>query len=302
MAGTKTYDVIIIGGSYAGLSAAMALGRSLRNVLIIDGGEPCNRQTPHSHNFITHDGETPKAIAEKAKEQVLKYDTVTFLQGLAVKGTKTDQGFEITIAEGTVFSARKLLFTTGVKDQFPPIPGFAECWGITVIHCPYCHGYEVRHEKTGILANGDIGYEFGKLINNWTEDLTLFTNGKSTLSLEQTQKLAHHNIPIIETEITAFEQTNGQLKLVRFKDGSTMALKAMYAKIPFVQHCDIPVQLGCALNEQGYLTIDNFYKTTVPGIYAAGDNTVMMRAVSLATAGGGMAGALINKELIDESF
>ena len=94
MAGEKTYDVIIIGGSYAGLSAAMALGRSLRNVLIIDGGEPCNKQTPHSHNFITHDGETPKAIAEKAKEQVLKYDTVTFLQGKAVKGNKNQRGLK----------------------------------------------------------------------------------------------------------------------------------------------------------------------------------------------------------------
>lgn len=302
MAGEKTYDVIILGGSYAGLSAAMSLGRSLRKVLIIDGGEPCNRQTPHSHNFITHDGNTPKAIAMQAKEQVLKYETVTFQQGLAVSATKNDKGFDITTADGAVFSARKLLFATGVKDQFPPIPGFAECWGITVIHCPYCHGYEVRHEKTGILANGEIGYEFSKLISNWTKDLTLFTNGKSTLSLEQTQKLQQHNIPVVETEVVAFEHTNGHLKLVRFKDGSVMAMKAVYAKIPFVQHCDIPVQLGCALNEQGHLIVDNFYRTTVPGVYAAGDNTVMMRAVSLAIAGGGMAGAMINKELVDESF
>ena len=280
----------------------MALGRSLRKVLVIDGGEPCNRQTPHSHNFITHDGETPKAIAEKAKEQVLKYETVTFLQGLAVGATKHDKGFNITTADGTVFFARKLLFTTGIKDQFPAIPGFAECWGITVIHCPYCHGYEVRHEKTGIMANGDIGYEFAKLISNWTKDLTLFTNGKSTLSLEQREKCKQHKIPIIETEIAGFEHTNGQLKQVRFKDGSTIALKAVYAKIPFVQHCDLPMQLGCALTEQGYLSVDNMYKTTVPGVYAAGDNTTMMRAVSLATAGGGMAGAVINKELVDESF
>jgi thioredoxin reductase len=302
MAGEKTYDVIIIGGSYAGLSAGMTLGRSLRNVLIIDGGEPCNQQTPHSHNFITHDGNTPKAIAMQAKEQVLKYNTVTFLQGVAVSATKQDRGFNITTAAGEEFSARKLLFTTGIKDKMPPIEGFAECWGITAIHCPYCHGYEVRHEKTGIMANGDIGYEFGKLINNWTKDLTLFTNGKSTLTPEQTQKLQQHKIPIIETEITAFEHTNGHLKQVRFKDGSTMSMKAVYSKLPFEQHCDIPVQLGCALNEQGYITVDNMYKTTVPGVFAAGDNTVMMRAVSLAIGSGGFAGAVINKELVDESF
>jgi thioredoxin reductase len=302
MTGEKSYDVIIIGGSYAGLSAAMALGRSLRKVLIIDGGEPCNRQTPHSHNFITHDGSTPKAIAMQAKEQVLKYDTVTFLTGMAVSATRHDKSFDVQTAAGDTFFSRKLLFTTGIKDQFPAIEGFAECWGITAIHCPYCHGYEVRHERTGIMANGDIGYEFAKLISNWTKDLTLFTNGKSILTPEQTAKLQQHNIPIIETEITAFEHTNGYLNQVRFKDGATLSMKAVYSKLPFVQHCEIPMQLGCALNEQGYLTVDNFYKTTVPGVFAAGDNTVQMRAVSLATASGGFAGAVINKELVDESF
>ena len=296
------YDVIIVGGSYAGLSAAMALGRSLRKVLIIDSGLPCNRQTPHSHNFITHDGETPKAIADKAKEQVLKYDTVTFQQGIAVSATKNENGFELTTADGGAFSARKLLFTTGVKDLMPATPGFAECWGITVIHCPYCHGYEVKHQKTGIIGNSDLAFDFAKLVDNLTKDLTLFTNGKSTLSLEQTEKLQKHNITIVETEIAGFEHSNGILKQVLLKDGSAMPMKAMYARIPFVQHCDIPEKLGCALTEQGYLSVDMLGRTTVPGVYAAGDNTAMMRAVSLATAGGGMAGAGINKELAEELF
>jgi thioredoxin reductase len=302
MAGNNRYDVIIVGGSYAGLSAAMSLGRSLRNVLIIDSGLPCNRQTPHSHNFITHDGETPKAIADKAREQVLKYDTVHIQQGLAVSATKTAAGFELTTADGAVLATRKLLFATGVKDLMPAIPGFAGCWGITVIHCPYCHGYEVKQQKTGIMSNGEIGFDFCKLINNLTTDLTLFTNGKSTLSLEQQEKLQKHTIAVVETEIAGFEHSNGQLKQVLLKDGSTMPLKAMYAKIPFVQHCDIPVQLGCALTEQGYIAVDLLGRTSVPGVYAAGDNTAMMRAVSLAVAGGGMAGAGINKELVEESF
>lgn len=302
MANKKQYDVIIVGGSYAGLSAGMALGRSLRKTLIIDGGEPCNRQTPHSHNFITHDGNTPKAISQQAKEQVLKYDTVSFLQGIAVSATKYNDGFELKTAAGEAFSAKKLLFATGIKDQMPAINGFAACWGITAIHCPYCHGYEVRHERTGIIANGDIGYEFTKLISNWTKELTLFTNGKSTLTTEQTEKLAKHKISIVEKEITAFDHTNGYIKQVLFKDGSAMPMKAVYSKLPFVQHCDIPQQLGCALNEQGYLTVDNFYRTTVPGIFAAGDNINMMRAVSLAVSTGNAAGALINKELVDESF
>jgi thioredoxin reductase len=302
MAGNNRYDVIIVGGSYAGLSAAMSLGRSLRKVLIIDSGLPCNRQTPHSHNFITHDGETPKAIADKAREQVLQYKTVSIQQGLAVSATKTTGGFELTTADGAVLATRKLLFATGVKDVMPAIPGFAECWGITVIHCPYCHGYEVKQEKTGIMSNGDIGFEFSKLIANLTNDLTLFTNGKSTLSLEQQEKLQKHNIALVETEIAGFEHNNGRLKQVLLKDGSAIPLKAMYAKPSFVQHCDIPVQLGCALNEQGYLAVDLLGRTSVPGVYAAGDNTAMMRAVSLAVAGGGMAGAGINKELVEKSF
>jgi thioredoxin reductase len=302
MAGKSMYDVIIVGGSYAGLSAAMSLGRSLRKVLIIDSGLPCNRQTPHSHNFITHDGEPPKAIADKARVQVLKYDTVTIQHGIAVNAAKNDNGFELATADGATFSARKLLFATGIKDLMPAIPGFAECWGITVIHCPYCHGYEVKQEKTGIMSNGDMAFEFSKLIDNLTKDLTIFTNGKSTLSIEQKEKLQQHKIAVVETEIAGFEHDNGKLKQVLLKDGSAIPLKAMYAKIPFVQHCDIPVQLGCALNDHGYLSVDMLGRTTVPGVYAAGDNTAMMRAVSLAVAGGGMAGAAINKELAEESF
>src|SRR5690606_28226163 len=143
---------IIIGGSYARLSAAMALGRSLRNVLIIDSGLPCNRQTPHSHNFITQDGEKPNVIAEKAKAQVLNYDTIKFYNGTAVSGSKIENGFVITTQTEEKFTAKKLIFATGIKDIMPDIKEFQACWGISVIHCPYCHGYEFRNQKTAILA------------------------------------------------------------------------------------------------------------------------------------------------------
>lgn len=141
------YEVIIIGGSYAGLSAAMALGRALRNVLIIDSGLPCNRQTPYSHNFITQDGEKPNIIAEKAKAQVLKYNTIKFLNDFVVSGKKNENGFVITTKTGEEYISKKLIFATGIKDIMPDIKGFAECWGTSVIHCPYCHGYEVKREK-----------------------------------------------------------------------------------------------------------------------------------------------------------
>lgn len=302
MANQLHFDVIIIGGSYAGLSAAMALGRSVRNVLIIDGGKPCNAQTPYSHNLITHDGRQPAEITRLAKAQVMKYETVHFYEGIAVDAKKTDTGFEIETISGEHFLASKLIFATGVKDQLPNIPGFAECWGISVIHCPYCHGYEVKHQKTGILANGDDAFEFGKLISNWTKDLTIFTNGKSLLTTDQYLLLQQHQIEINEDEISQIQHQNGQISELVFNNENTVALQALYARVPFSQHCLIPAQLGCELTAQGHLKVDAFQKTTVDGVYACGDNTWPMRSVANAIAAGNFAGAAVNKEMIAERF
>ncbi len=298
----KIYDAIIIGGSYSGLAAGMALGRALRTVLIIDSGKPCNAQTPHSHNFITHDGETPHAIASKAREQVAQYKTIEFYSGLAIVAEKTDAGFTITTENGEVFTAKKLVFATGVKDLMPAIKGSAACWGISLIHCPYCHGYEVRNENTGILANGEVAFEFSKLINNWTKELTVFTNGKSTLTTEQTAKLKAHGIVVNEREIDSFEHIDGCLEQVHFKDGSSIRLKVMYAKLPFVQHSDLPEKLGCEITESGFIQTDVFQKTSVDGVYACGDNVTQMRSVANAVAAGTLTGAMLNKELVDEAF
>lgn len=299
---SSKFDVIIIGGSNSGLSAAMALGRALRNVLIIDAGKPCNRQTPHSHNFLTQDGKTPAEISSIAKAQVAQYDTVSFLSGFAVEGKKTDSSFEIITEKGEIFQSKKLILATGVKDIMPEIPGFAECWGISVIHCPYCHGYEVRNQKTGIMANGDFGYEFGKLITNWTEDLTIFTNGKSTLTDEQADKLTARRVQIIESELERIEHTYGNLEQLIFKDGSQIELKALYAKADFVQSSDIPLELELEMTDHGHIKVDNFQRTNIPGVYACGDSTTMFRSVAYAVATGNMIGAVCNKELIDEEF
>lgn len=298
----KNFDVIIIGGSYSGLSAAMSLGRALKQVLIIDSGKPCNSQTPHSHNFITHDGKTPSQITQEAKEQVLKYDTVSFHDGLAISGTKTENEFEIRTELGEVFISKKVIFATGVKDIMPDINGFAECWGISILHCPYCHGYEVRHEKTGIIGNGEYGFEFSKMINNWTKNLTLFTNGKSTLTEEQTAKLKKHNITIVETEIASLEHQNGELSAIKFVDDSQETVTAIYTKPKMLQHCNIPQQLGCELTEQNLIKVDMFQKTTVSGVFACGDNTSPLRAVAAAVAAGNLAGAMTNREIIEEEF
>ena len=298
----KHFEVIIVGGSYSGLSAAMSLGRSLRQVLVIDSGLPCNRQTPHSHNFITQDGEVPAVISAKAKLQVDFYKTVQFFNGLAVQANKTKEGFEIKTDSEEVFTAKKVLFATGVKDLLPEIKGLAECWGISVLHCPYCHGYEVKTEKTAIIANGEMAFEYAKLILNWTKDLRLLTNGKSTITWEQKEILQKRQIEIIEEEIESLEHENGNIKQVIFKNKSNAAVKAIYFRPPFEQHCALPSALGCELTEQGLIKVDMMQKTTIPGVYASGDCVIQARSVAMAVSSGSFAGASMNKELIDESF
>jgi thioredoxin reductase len=298
----NNFEVTIIGGSYSGLSAAMCLGRALRNVLIIDSGMPCNEQTPHSHNFLTQDGKTPKQIATLAKEQVSQYKTIKFYNGLAVSGAKTANGFRINTQTNELFYSRKLIISTGRKDIMPGIKGFAECWGISVIHCPYCHGYEVKNEKTGIVGNGDYGFEFSRLVYNWTKDLTLYTNGKSKLTKEQTDKLTEHGIPIIEKEIDYFEQVNGQIQNIIFIDNSKTSIKAIYARPAFKGHSEIAEQLGCELTEQGLIKVDESQKTTINGVFACGDISNSSRDISLAVASGATAGGACNKEIIQEEF
>lgn len=302
MKNIRHFEVIIVGGSYAGLSAAMALGRSLRKVLIIDSGKACNRQTPHSHNFITQDGVAPAEISEKAKAQVLQYDTVEFLSDWVQGVMKVDQSFEIKTKNDFTFTADKVLFTTGVTDVMPEIPGFSECWGISVLHCPYCHGYEVKHENIGILANGEVAFELCQLIQHWTNQLSLFTNGPATLTAEQKAFIAQLNIEIIEKEIAELKHSAAYLEGVAFKDGTQCDLTAIFASVETTQHCHLPAQLGCELNEQGYIEVDFFQKTSVNGIFAAGDNTTPLRTVSIAVAAGTKAGVSINKELIGEQF
>jgi len=302
MTGKNQFDVIIIGGSYAGLSTAMALGRSMRNTLIIDSGKPCNRYTPHSHNFITQDGAVPAEIATKAKEQVLKYDTVKFHQGIAVSGKKMEKGFEITVDSGEKFSSKKLVFATGVKDIFPDIKGFQDCWGKTVIHCPYCHGYEFKGKKTAVLANGERAFHITALVINLTNKITIITQGNPNFKEEQLIQLQKNKIQIIEKEVAEIEHQNGNISTLIFEDGSEENFNAAYAAIPFEQHCKIPLDLGCEITETGHIKVDLFQKTTIPGMYACGDNSSPMRSVANAVATGNLTGAMVNNEITVEQF
>ncbi len=296
------FEIIIIGGSYAGLSAAMALGRSMRRVLIIDSGKPCNRQTPHAHNLLTHDGKKPAEIARLAKEQVARYPTIFFREDVATNGVKTERGFSITTAKGETFQCEKLLLATGVADQMPDIQHFVECWGISVLHCPYCHGYEIKGQPTGILGNGDFAFEFAKMIRHWTEILTIFTNGPSTLTAEQTAKLQQRDIQLVEEPVHVLLHQNGYLQNIMLRSGDLFPVKALYTKLPFEQHCPLLAQLGCAFTEDGYVQVDGFQKTSVPGVFSAGDATTPMRALSSVIAAGTIAGAMMNREMIEAQW
>lgn len=296
------FDVIIVGGSYAGLSAGMSLGRSLRKVLIIDNGKPCNEQTPHSLNFLTQDGKTPKEISELSKNQVLEYKTVEFHQGKAIEAKKIENGFEIITENGEKFNSKKIIIATGIVDEIPNIKGFKESWGISLIHCPYCHGYEFKNKKTGIIANGERGFHISSLVNNLTKDITIFTRGKANFTEEHFQKLEKNNIKIIETEIEELKHQNGMVESLILSDGKILNFEAVYGAFPFKQHSDIPESLGCEMTEMGHIKIDQFQKTDVAGLFACGDNSSPMRSVANAVYTGNLAGAMVNAELVNDNF
>ncbi|WP_149241683.1 NAD(P)/FAD-dependent oxidoreductase [Dyadobacter sp. 32] len=298
----KNFDAIIIGGSYSGLAAGMALGRALKQVLIIDSGSPCNRQTPFSHNFLTQDGKTPSEISLLGRKQLQTYTTVSFLHGLVTSGKRTGTGFEIELVSGETFAAQKLIFATGIKDIMKDIEGFAECWGISVLHCPYCHGYEVRNEKTGIIGNGESGFELSKLISNWTKNLTFFTNGPSSLTGRQVEQLGKRQIIVVDKKIRKLDHINGNIQNIVFEDETEVSLSAIYAPTPFLQHCQIPESLGCELTSEGYIKIDQFQQTTIEGVFVCGDNASRMRTVANAVAMGTAAGISASKKMIMEEF
>jgi len=303
MTAKQNYDVIIIGGSCAGLSAALTLGRSLRHVLVIDAGRPCNRQTPHSHGFLTRDGATPAELLATAREQLNHYPSVQLRAGTVTKAEQTPNGFRVTTeptdgAEGESFMAHKLLLATGVFDIMPDLPGFAECWGRSVLHCPYCHGYEVHGQPLGVLANGEVGYEMATLIQHWASHLTLFTNGPSTLTKAQMDRLSQLDIAIVEKPIRSLDHQAGMLRTLVFEDDSRMPFDALFSRVPFRQHTDLATQLGCELLDNGLINASDFGETNVPGLFAAGDTTTLYRQVAHAVASGAKSGAWINRELL----
>jgi thioredoxin reductase len=295
----ERFDALIIGGSFAGLSAAMSLGRARRKVLVLDAGRPCNHMVKAAHNLIMHDGAPPQQMLAAAREQLAAYPTVTLLNATAARIEGEDGSFSVQSNLG-VHAASKVLLATGVRDRPLPIAGFAECWGISVLHCPFCHGYEVVDLPLAVLGDGAMGLEFVRMIRNWSRDLTLLTNGPSTLEPEQQRELSERGIRIEQRAIAQLDHQGGQVTSAVFQDGERLALSTLFARPPFALPEELLSNLACARTESGHIQVDPMQRTTVAGVFAAGDVASPMRSLAFAMSAGNMAGGAITHALVSQ--
>jgi thioredoxin reductase len=302
MKNDKLFDVIIIGGSYSGLSAALSLGRTCRKVLVLDNNLPCNRYSKISYNFLTQDGKPKTFIREIAEKEVLNYPTIEIVKGTAIYGQKMLDHFEITTLKGDCYRARKLLFASGINDILPEIKGFAECWGNSVVHCPYCHGYEYQNRKTAILGEGAAAIIMAKILKNLTSDIVLISNKISRFDQNDLSKLTQNNIRVVQSEPREILHNSGKIYGITLLDDVQIDVELLYTTLPFKQSCKIPQVIGCKLTKEGLISIDDQQRTSVKGIYACGDNSSMMRSISTAVYSGNLAGAVINMDLATELF
>jgi thioredoxin reductase len=294
------YDVIIIGGSYAGLSAAIQLGRARRKVLIIDEGLRRNRFAAHSHGFITQDGVDPAVIAAKAREQVLNYPTIEWLSARADSAQKmatsdTDAGFEV-LAKDARHQSRRLLLATGVKDLLPAIVGLAERWGKAVFHCPYCHGYELNQGPIGVIAGSELSMHHALMLPDWGPT-TLLLNDAFTPDAGQLAALTARGTTLERCPISAI---TGHAD-INLADGRMLSFAGLFAMAPFELASPIATDLGLEM-EQGPLgaTIktDVMKETSLPGVFACGDAARPIASVALAVGDGNLAGAGVHRSLM----
>lgn len=296
------YDVIIIGGSAAGLSAALQLGRSMRNVIVFDDGKPCNRFSHASHGFLTRDGVQPAELVRLSREQLTPYESVQVKHATIMTVGPVEGGFEAITADGESYTARKLVLATGVKDTLPLLKNIEDFWGRSVFHCPYCDGWEVRGKPFVVYGNTHFMFHQVEIVQHWASKITLIADGSIDIPPEKRDLYARHNIDIIEKPVTALEGENGQIRRICFEDGTSMPCETMFIvphttpRLPFAE------MLGCEQTEYERLVVDVQGRTSVTGVYAAGDIATMGRSVAMAVAQGNMAGAAINADLIKEDF
>ncbi|MGN8153006.1 NAD(P)/FAD-dependent oxidoreductase [Agrobacterium sp. 22094] len=291
-----TYDVIIIGGSYAGLSAALQLGRARRRVLVIDAGNRRNRFASHSHGFLGQDGKAPGEIIAKARHQIEAYETIDWIDGLATHVSGAFDAFEVEIDGGERKIGRRLIIAAGVTDDLPPIPGLHERWGQSVFHCPYCHGYELNQGRIGVIAASVLAIHHGLMLPDWGTT-TLFTNGTFVPDQEQRAQLAARGTRVEEGSI---QEIGGKADVV-LTDGRRLAMDGLFTQPTLRISASWIEPLGCSLEETPMgMTIrtDAMKQTTKRGVFACGDIARPTGSVALAVGDGAMAGTAAHRSLM----
>lgn len=299
------YDLIVIGGSFAGLSAALQLARTRRPVLLIDAGSPRNRFASHAHGVLAQDGRPGSDILADARAQLASYPNVSLWQGKVSQAQALASGktaFNVSLDDGRQVQGRRLLLATGVRDVLPDLPGVAGRWGQTVLHCPYCHGYEIGGGAIGVLGRLPASVHQASVIADWG-DVTLFTAGMPPLDYEARQLLARRKVAIEAVAVTAIEGAAPAIDGLRLQDGRLLPLRALFLAAPTEQASPLGAQFGCAFEEGlmgPLLQTDAMKMTSVPGVYAAGDAARAMANITFAMGDGVMAAVGVHHALIAE--
>jgi thioredoxin reductase len=295
-------DVVIVGGSSAGLSAALVLGRSLRDVVVIDDQKPCNRFSRASHGFLTRDGTAPSELLQIAYEQLKRYPRVALKTATVVHIEKIDAGFEIMSSDTSKLQARMVLLATGLHDELPPLDGIEVLWGKSVFHCPYCDGYEVRGQAIAVYGVDEAALHQVMMLLNWTDNLTLCAADGWKLTVAQRERLTRLGIHVVEQPIAALESIGTQVQAVRFVDGTSLGCDALFIRPKTTHRTPFASDLGCEVDEHNVVQVDLRGRTSIEGIYAAGDIASPMRSVAIAVAQGAAAAYGMNADLIDRDF
>jgi len=290
------HDVIVVGGSYAGMAAALQLLRARRNVLVIDAGLRRNRFASHSHGFLGQDGADPAAIAAAARRQLEAYPTLDWIDGLATGASGGRDAFSVTTADGATHAARRVLFATGVADGLPSLPGLAERWGRSVFHCPYCHGYELGGGRIGVIATGPMSIHQAALLPEWGE-ITFFTNEKLALDPAARGDLERRGVAVEEAPVAGLE---GHAD-VRLANGRLLSFAGLFTASRCAPATPIAEAMGCALIETPMgiqVRTDDAKETSISGVFACGDLARVPHSVSLAVGDGAWAGAQVHRSLV----
>lgn len=296
----SNYDLVIVGGGAAGLSAALVLSRARRAVLVVDGGSPRNGPASRMHGFLSRDGTPPSALLSAGRHEVNSYG------GNIVDDTVTDVapddsvGFQVLLAGGQRISARRLLVTTGLSDELPDIPGLRDRWARDVLHCPYCHGYEVRDRALGVIGGSPGAVRYAQIVRQWSRDLVYFTPPDLLTVAERTQLVAR-DVRVVEGAVEQLVVDDAdRLRGVQMNDGCVIACEALFVPPRFVPNNALLLGMGCAVDADGWVTVDATGRTSVPGVWAAG-NIVDPRAQVITAAGAGSTAAIaLNADLVEE--